>query len=179
MSAAYPQVHDPINQTTRIEDAISYDGLKPVIHNAEERTNGSKAQTRSTSRSKRAMNHHDSQNGSPEGTPRNSNGSGGIFKAMLDRALYAVNSSSKYVMEKSYSVYIALQNPVVLTNALIGAASMYAMMTKYIKNENRFLADKSNSYIWGTAVAAVGLLSLDVMLSKRYYMKFQKKLGDK
>ena len=170
MSTAYPQIHDPINQTTRIEDAISYDGLKPVIHSAEERTNGSKAQARSTSRSKRA-------NNSPEGTPRSSSSS--IFKVMLDAALNAVNSSSKYVMEKTHSVYTTLRNPVVLVNALIGATSIYAMMTKYIKNESRFLADKSNSYIWGTAVAAVGLLSLDVMLSKRYYLKFQRRLRDK
>ncbi|SMN19130.1 similar to Saccharomyces cerevisiae YBR230C OM14 Integral mitochondrial outer membrane protein [Maudiozyma saulgeensis] len=72
------------------------------------------------------------------------------------------------------NILVALKNPVVAINVLIGAASITSVLLGYIKYEKRFLADKPDMFIVGSVVGIAGLLTADCFLSKKYYKKFDK-----
>lgn len=71
------------------------------------------------------------------------------------------------------SVYHSLNNPVVLINSIIGLSVVSTVLIGYIKNEKRFLLDKSNAYIWSSVLGTTAFITMDTFLSKKYFKKFE------
>lgn len=93
-------------------------------------------------------------------------------KACVTKQACCAVASTKALVCK---VYRELQNPVVLVNVILGSTVVVTLLQGYAKYEQRFLQGKSDGRILATAGAAVTLLTLDSILSAKYYKKFDKK----
>ncbi|QHS71786.1 Om14p [Saccharomyces paradoxus] len=70
---------------------------------------------------------------------------------------------------------LELQNPVVLVNLLLHSSVVCYLCNGYANHNVRFLKGKPNSTVLATTAGALGLLTLDGIISKKYYSRFDKK----
>lgn len=96
----------------------------------------------------------------------------GTIKACVTEKANCLVASTRALACK---VYRELQNPVVLVNVILGSSVVVTLLQGYAKYEQRFLQGKSDGKILATAGTAVALLTLDGVLSTKYYKKFDKK----
>lgn len=71
--------------------------------------------------------------------------------------------------------FLELQNPVILVNLLLHSSVVCYLCNGYANHNARFLKGKPNSTVLATTAGALGLLTLDGIISKKYYSRYDKK----
>ncbi|CAI4055878.1 hypothetical protein SKDZ_02G3340 [Saccharomyces kudriavzevii ZP591] len=101
------------------------------------------------------------------------------LKAQLNSVSAAAWSYFQAVVSKSQDVakvcLLELQNPVVLVNLLLHSSVVCYLCNGYANHNVRFLKGKPNSTVLATTTGVLGLLTLDGIISKKYYSRFDKK----
>ncbi|KOH00540.1 Mitochondrial outer membrane protein om14 [Saccharomyces pastorianus] len=101
------------------------------------------------------------------------------LKARLNDASAAACSYLHAFVLKAQDVarvcLLELQNPVVLVNLVLHSSVLCYLCNGYANHNVRFLKGKPNSTVLTTTAGALGLLTLDGLISKKYYSRFDKK----